>query len=410
MEDDNINTKQEDVLKVLANIQHGDRCKIEAGANKYPGIRSSGLVMKDGEWLDVFTGEGKVTLTRDGKNILIRNRAGGVYQILCSDITSIHILKRAQGGVIKISQQEARQICKQVIDEYYTKVVSFILGLHIKPSESALMFSGVAKYDFILSLINRLTGLKGIFKPNDYKLLLKSYLGDNIPSDKIIEIVDKCIEKYEGLLNSSAQELYQSNKEVFVETAMNVLLENSSKDLIEASDMKCAIDELKSLKNIEKILRLIYTYSFTNASMKAYKKVGFIDYTYISVSMFKLTEIVFNEMLNRYWADKIVVVSQENESGEEKHFTNSKTKIVDFSNEKLVLGQMRQFLETGDKDIVNHLKFNKYKDKLDEKLGGWTKKTRNGYLHKDILDEVTLDASIRDSIDVMILAILVVKR
>ena len=119
---------------------------------------------------------------------------------------------------------------------------------------------------------------------------------------------------------------------------------------------------------------------------------GFLDFSFIAVVMFKLVEIIFYNLLNKFWSESRV---------------RDKYGDIDFSKDSINLGKMEQFFKSNEMEIVHHLHERiKYNELLQTKLTQWIQKTRNGFLHRHILSDLVIENSVSDSIDIMCLLIL----
>ena len=158
-------------------------------------------------------------------------------------------------------------------------------------------------------------------------------------------------------------------------------ISSSEKDLIKK--------QLISLKESGKIFRLLYTLLYTLRTFENDKKeYDYLDLTFITVSAFKAVEIVFDELLKRHFGFLSI--------------KDTKGNVISFSDPKLTLGNMQQFFLSDDNGIISFLSNNKERVSITKKiLKKWIKDSRNGFLHKDIInvnDRQQLRESIVDSI------------
>lgn len=236
-----------------------------------------------------------------------------------------------------------------------------------------------------------------IYFANDYKTIFKLLYGDNKKSEGIIEIISHYGKKANELGKLSANEMFRKHKDLFIEVAAKNLSEHCTLDCLDEYQKNEIIDELSKLEEFDEIIKMIFTFMFTFNSIKKYQNLNFLDYTFISVELFKITELVFNRFLNIYWKNKKIQDVNSND--------------IIFSNKQLELGKMYQFYKSKDKEIINHLKKKiNLTYKIEEILPRWISKTRNGFLHKDILDIATLEKSIEDSINILFLVIATIKK
>ena len=185
----------------------------------------------------------------------------------------------------------------------------------------------------------------------------------------------------------------------------NILFENifAYLEIDKFSDEEKEIvkEQLYLSKNSGKIFRLLYTLLYTLRVFESDKDYyDYLDLTFITVSAFKVVEVVFGELLNKHFG----------------HITikDSENKTIDFSNPKLSLGNMQQFFTSTHKEIVSLL--SKDKDRVSETvkiLDDWRDTSRNHLLHKDIItikDKQQLRQSITDSIVLLFNIVLIFKK
>ena len=364
----------EEINRVLDEIEDGDYCSV---------ISTN------------FVGAHRVTKLRDNKGIIIRGRIIPIEEIKQLNLkhkNPIDYEKR------KLRQEDVRKICNEKVADVYDRRLDFLFRLYDKRDVLMKWFSGTNINEIIPSLIDSITaGKLNLKHSSDYRRSLKFYLGDNIATDKIIEMLEKCSRKCREINSKPLSWFYEDNKKKFINCALDKLFSTIDISIINEEEKEMVKVELLQLDNIENIVKLIFTYKFTSTAVSGYDELDFMDYTYISVSVFKLTEILFNKMLNKYWAHKKIIDRGSNQ--------------IDLAETKLVLGKMKQFLSSRDEEILNHLDCRKkYVTKLNEKLGVWIEHKRNGYLHKDILNLTELQDSIIASFELICLILLVIKK
>lgn len=365
---------KEEIIKVLDKIDDGDYCFV---------------------FSENYCGSNIVVKLRDNKGIIFNGHIIPIEEIKKLDIKNKNPIDYEKR---KLRQEDVRKTCNEMVEFVYMNRLEFLLELYEYRDINLLMFEGLDIYEIIQSIIKSITAGKLCLKKNinNYQVILKSYLGDNIATDKIIEIIEKCLNKCKEIKSKPLSWFYEDNKERFIEYALEKLFATIDNSIIGEEEKKLVKLELLQVDNIESIVKLIFTYKFASTSLSGYDELDFMDYTYISVSVFKLTEILFNKMLNKYWSHKKII--------------DRRSSHIDLAETKLVLGKMKQFLSSDDDEIVRHLGCKKkYLNKLNEKLGVWIEQKRNGYLHKDILNLNDLRDSILVSIEIMCLIVLVVK-
>lgn len=366
---------KEEIIKVLDKIDDGDYCFV---------------------FSENYCGSNRVVKLRDNKGIIFNGHIIPIEEIKKLEIKNKNPIDYEKR---KLKQEDVRKVCNGIVENVYKHRLNSLLGLYEYRDTVLTMFDAMSIYEIIPSIISSITSGNLRIKKNsfNYKVTLKSYLGDNIATDKIIEIIEKCSNKCREINSKPLSWFYEDNKEKFIDCALEKLFATIDDSIINKEEKEVVKQELLQVDNIESIVKLIFTYKFTSTSLSGYEELDFMDYTYISVSVFKLTEILFNKMLNKYWSHKKIVDKRSNR--------------IDLAETKLVLGKMKQFLSSDDEEIVKHLECNKkYLDKLNEKLGVWIEQKRNGYLHKDILNLKDLQDSVIASFELICLIVLVVKK
>lgn len=234
--------------------------------------------------------------------------------------------------------------------------------------------------------------------------ILNYLYGENAKTAAYQKVIEKYLLDLNKIIKMGLEDLYKENNKVFIQTILPIFINKSTQNF--NRDEKGKIYQyLANSEDINKIIRLILTFQYTlklNECVKFNQHIGFsnvssfLDFSFVAVQMFKLVEIVFYNLLNKFWITNKVV---------------DKYGSVNISDDKINLGKMNQFFKSDDEEIVNHLKLNKiYNDSLQEKLSKWISKTRNGFLHKHILPESLLTESVSDSIDIVCLLILVLMK
>ncbi len=250
--------------------------------------------------------------------------------------------------------------------------------------------------------------------------ILKELYGDNKKLENYIKIIENYRLKALELIYTSQTDLIKQNQNEFClglwrsvyreykllseknkqtnhNNKYNLKVYFSNEDLIRIET------KLLNTKNIDKISKMLYTFFYTRKLFLEHmtkNEAEYFDLTFIVVSLFKVVEILFNELLSEKWPNLYVV---------------GKHGKIKFSDEKLTLGEMKQIFEE-DKDVFvpdevrQHLN-NKgvRKNELKILLSRWISKTRNGFLHKDIIEinKDMIDSSISDSIEIICLLLLV---
>lgn len=359
-------------------------------------------------------GTGIVTKLEDG-NILFKGEyyhKNEILNIVIEKKNNVNYDERRK------SQEEIKKICKDVFNKYYESRLRFLLSRYNYRFEiDKMLFDETDSY--ISDIFDSLLGdnIKEVPKAIHYKKDLYysvfnapiiEYFGDSYQTKKITGVVSNYIDKYNELCNKTTQWFYEDNKECFIDNALANLMDFCEDGFLDESEKKEAISEIRQLDNIEKVIKLIYTYMFSSSALKSYKDIDFIDYTYISVSLFKLTEVVFNKVLNKYWGNTKIISMEENKKAKEK---NRNPRQIDLSNDQLVLGEMEQFFNSINNEVQLHLsQKTRYRDEIKVRLRPWIRDDRNGFLHKDIQSLSELESCIKSTFVVMFLIVLAVKR
>lgn len=242
--------------------------------------------------------------------------------------------------------------------------------------------------------------------------LLNALYGDN----KKVENYNKIIEMYRlkalDVICKTQTKLIDENKDAFclglwrtVYREYLHLIEDTEIDTktitFDDKEVSKIEDGITHTQHIDKIARLLYTFIHTKKFLDLQKSNDeYLDLTFITVSLFKTVEIIFNEVLNNKWPYLYI---------------KTKNGIIKFSENNLTLGNMYQIFKN-DKDIfipdeiLQCLRCNeKRSTDLKNLLSRWISKTRNGFLHKDLIqvNDNMIDSSIKDSITIICLLMLV---
>lgn len=221
------------------------------------------------------------------------------------------------------------------------------------------------------------------------------------PSEQCRALTKKISETFEtlnNLSNMSVSELSKFNYERFCYVVLNHVLDESKNDFT-ATEKEKIINYLYSCDYSKQVIKMFYTFLFAYSIFKEKHddKYDFFDLTFITVSIFKCNEVIFNNLLNQRWPNISIIDMKKNR--------------IPLGARDLSLGEMNQIFYTEDNRIKTVLQQNKSRSiELGIKLGKWIKYVRNGFLHKDILEEddsVNLTVSISESICVMGLLIIV---
>ena len=234
----------------------------------------------------------------------------------------------------------------------------------------------------------------------DYKTFLCKEFSEEEYNNAIDLIISWC-SKIKLLANLPLSKLRKKNKDLFYETLYKNLFAEGYKLSLSESERKIVTSYLKDCPNSNDISRMIYTFAYTLKGFEHDKEYSdYLDLTFILVSVFKIVEVVFSNLLNEEFGNKRI--------------RDSRGNIIDFSNEKLTLGNMKQFFYSSDRDIQCFLNKNQQvsKDTLSI-MNRWIDESRNGFLHKDIVEVSNVEQlaeSITDSLQLLCNLIILFKQ
>lgn len=227
--------------------------------------------------------------------------------------------------------------------------------------------------------------------------IVKILYGDNKKSDDIIKAIINFINEVRGLLKCKISDLanidiYKFNSILFEHTLLSqsesIHLTDDEKEIIKYN--------ILNSKHSNKILKLIYTFLYTRSILTDNEEYDYYDLTFITVSIFKIVEVLFADFLNSRFPNKII-----NDINGNK---------IELGKDSITLGAMYQIFECNDEEINNFLKTkNKYSDRVKEIFSKWIQNSRNGFLHKHIIEVTNIEQmnkSIDDSIKLICLLIL----
>lgn len=191
--------------------------------------------------------------------------------------------------------------------------------------------------------------------------------------------------------------LRKKNRELFNDRLLSFLFKSCDNLELKNDEQNIIKQYLTNCNKSNEILRMLYTYVYTsNIFTEDNKYCDYVDLTFITVSIFKVVEVIFNDLLNHKFGYKTI--------------RDKKNQTVDFSKEDLTLGKMQQFFLSDDSDIKSFVvKKQSLANTINDLLEVWIKKSRNGFLHKDIIDisnTTQLHKSIDDSIRLLCYLIL----
>jgi len=346
-----------------------------------------------------FTNVNAFTNSIYGNAITSANIDVVIYNILEKDLNII-ILNDYCNDLVNIEED--------VIEEYLEDLCEVNNEQYSFTNQSEIYRSIISAKDFLLFYPNgRIIGNKFQYKPYKFnksanlQYILISLYGENQKTNTYQNIIEKYMLDLNKIIKMELSEIYNKNKELFLQTVLPIFIKKATIKL-HTKEQQIIYNYLSKNKNIDKIIQLIFTFQYTsrlnhyvtfNEHMGFANVLGFLDFSFVAVQMFKLVEIVFYDLLNDFWKTNNI---------------RDKYGSIDVSDDKINLGKMNQFFKSNDNEIVNHLNLKRiHNDRLQEKLSKWIDETRNGFLHKHILSKSLSNISITDSIDIVCLLILV---
>ncbi len=234
----------------------------------------------------------------------------------------------------------------------------------------------------------------------DYKAFLCERFGED-EYNKMVELIASWNRKIGSLARLPLSKLRKKNKDLFYGILYKNLFVDEYKLSLSDNERKIVTDYLKNCPHSNEISRMIYTFSYTLRGFEQDKEYcDYLDLTFVLVSVFKIVEVVFSNLLK--------------EEFENKSIRDSKGNIIDFSDEKLTLGNMKQFFYSNDRDIQYLLGKNQNLNRNTLTiLNRWIDDSRNGFLHKDIVEVSNveqLNQSITDSLQLLCNLIILFKQ
>ena len=213
--------------------------------------------------------------------------------------------------------------------------------------------------------------------------LLETVCG--IETYEIKKTINECRTAIKGLSRSAS---YYAKTDVKFKVSLFNKVFSKTLDKFSEEEIKLVYSHLVYSPYSETIIRMLLTYNYT---LDLYGKHpnDFIDLTFIMVSLYKVVEILLCSYINKRFGNIVI--------------RDRRNKEIDLSRDDLTLGEMNQIFYCNNEEIKSFL-YNKYpySNKLKHLLSDWIKYSRNGFLHKDSLEESNeLEQSALDSLDVL---------
>lgn len=215
-----------------------------------------------------------------------------------------------------------------------------------------------------------------------------------------IDIVNikRTIDTYKARIKNLSRSAgyYAKKDDVFKKQLFNKVFQNASNNFTD-TELATVCDYITNCEYSESIIRMLLTYNYTCELYKKYPN-DFIDLTFVTVSLYKIVEVLFCAFVNKLFGTTTIV--------------DKKGKKIDLSSDELTLGELNQIFYCNNETIRNYL-YNSYpySNKLKQLLKEWIKYSRNGFLHKDsIKDDTILEESALSSLDILCWLILTFSR
>ena len=210
--------------------------------------------------------------------------------------------------------------------------------------------------------------------------------------DQLCDYSDNLRKQLSHLKELSLSNLRKKDTQLFNGALLDKVFVQLERNEFTDKEKSIIKNQLSRSSESGKIFRLLYTLTYTTNIFKQEEELNdFLDLTFITVSAFKVVEVVFNELLKKHFKHLSIV--------------DSNGKEISFSNPKLTIGNMQQFFYLKDNDVVLFLEKTKERsDKTLKLLDKWRDKSRNGYLHKDIIEvknKNQLRESVSDSVSLL---------
>lgn len=232
--------------------------------------------------------------------------------------------------------------------------------------------------------------------------LLEMIYGYNDKRNKLYDIYISLYDKYDeayGRPDEYLEKIDDLNYKLLFKSFIYLNVKNELK----SNEIEAITNYILNMEQANQIIKLLYTTSITYNLFKkgeseidgTYNGYENCDFTFIAVTLFKTVEVVFNNLLFDKWNDRYIIDGQRNK--------------IYFSDRKITLGQMEQVFKAQESFVVDL--FSKHEREVDElykKISKWRSTTRNGFLHKDLIEidgTVKLEDSIDDSLQIINLLI-----
>lgn len=289
----------------------------------------------------------------------------------------------------------------QVLEQIKTEGPTYILNALESTKEKWIFLDKCVYSNDISKHVDYISFIDKSIKVDEKEyIVLEDIISLQFPTEKeqILSILDNTINEMNKICKLTLAELKKLNNNMFNDVVFEKII-SEKREEIALSDNE--INKIKKYlfnrSDYDKIIKMLYTFLATNHFFNKNEDQDYFDLTFITVSIFKVVEIIFNDLLNKRWGNKVI--------------TDEKGRNIHLNKDSLTLGQMNQIFTCDDREIKEFFKYNsQYLNELIPIMTRWISKTRNGFLHKDIIDGIDiklLEESIKDTITILCLLIVI---
>lgn len=187
-------------------------------------------------------------------------------------------------------------------------------------------------------------------------------------------IIDSLYKKIKYLQYGNLSKAFKIYKKELIEFSIDELVG----DIDVVADKDAIKNTLLNFKGINFIARTHISSLATQGLYKQFPVMLCIDYAVIAVGYFKIVELVFSELLQTYWSNNSIT----NKLGET---------ISNIGDEYNTIGKMMQIYYAVNQNVVEYFKRIGFDvDNMTNRLNLFIKQTRNGYVHKHIMEDKSL--------------------
>lgn len=225
---------------------------------------------------------------------------------------------------------------------------------------------------------------------------LNSYLGI-YNDERLIDTINDYYNSLNKIKKMSLEDLFEIDSNSVIQSLIERVYKDYNYNIKEKNKIVKFINESNNMK---KICRMLFSYNFTINKLKEVEAIdSFFDLSFVAVSLYKTIEVIFQELLFQKWPRRVFYKYDENKK---------ENKYIYLDNSKITLGNMGKIFEAEDTEIVQFLScYKEESTRIKILFDKWVSKSRNGYLHKHVIeDNEKLRESIVDSLDIIAMIIL----